>query len=86
MEKKRREDVESQLRDVVSAKTAEETRRSSESVKARRAQLDQAQADIGQVRAELDDNRTSGVKEKEELRHATGLPARHARTGGDALW
>ena len=40
-EKKRREDVESQLRDVVSAKTAEETRRSSESAKTR-SQLEQA--------------------------------------------
>ena len=86
MEKKRREDVESQLRDVVSAKTAEETRRPSESVKARQAQLERAQADIGQVQAELDGNRTRGEKEKEELRRATGLPARHARTGGDAQW
>ncbi len=66
MEKKRREDLESQLCDVVSAKTAEETRRSSESVKAR-FQLEQAQAEIAQVRAELDNNRTSGEMEKEEL-------------------
>lgn len=65
-EKKRREDVESRLRDVVSAKTAEETRWSSESVKAR-SQFEQAQAEIAQVRAELDDNRTSGKTEKEEL-------------------
>jgi hypothetical protein len=66
IEKKRREDVESRLRDVVSAKTAEEARRSSESVKAR-SQLEQAQAEIAQVRAELDSNRISGKTEKEEL-------------------
>jgi hypothetical protein len=66
MEKKRREDVESRLRDVVSSKTAEETRRSSENVKAR-SQLEQARAEIAQVRAELDSNRISGETEKEEL-------------------
>ena len=66
VEKKRREGVESQLRDAVSAKTAEETKRSSESVKAR-SQLEQAQAEIAQVRAELDANRTSGETEKEKL-------------------
>ncbi|KAI9457072.1 hypothetical protein BJY52DRAFT_1120657 [Lactarius psammicola] len=66
VEKKRRENVESQLRDAVSAKTAEETRWSTESVKTR-SQLEQAQADIAQVRAELDDNRTSSKMEKEEL-------------------
>jgi chromosome segregation ATPase len=66
VEKKRREDVESQLRDVVSAKTAEGTRWSSESVKAR-SQLEQAQAEIAQVRAELDNNRISDEKEKEDL-------------------
>ncbi|KAI9442633.1 hypothetical protein H4582DRAFT_2203199, partial [Lactarius indigo] len=66
MEKKRREDVESRLRDVVNAKTAEETRWSGESVKTR-SQLEQARAEIAQVRAELDDNRASGKMEKEEL-------------------
>ena len=66
MEKKRREDAESQLRDVVSAKTAEETRWSSERVKAR-SQLEQAQAEIAQVRAELDGNQMSGEMEKEGL-------------------
>ena len=65
-ERKRREDVESQLRNAVSAKTAEETRRSSESVKAR-SQLEQTQAELAQVRAELDGNRISGETEKEEL-------------------
>lgn len=66
MEKKRREDVESQLRDVVRGKTVEETRWSSESVKAR-SQLERAQAETAQVRAELDSNRISGEVEKEEL-------------------
>ena len=65
-ERKRREDVESRLRDAVSAKTAEETRRSSESVKAR-SQLEQAQAELAQVRTELDGNRITGETEKEEL-------------------
>ena len=65
-ERRRREDVESQLRNAVSAKTAEEKRRSSESVKAR-SQLEQAQAELAQVRAELDGNRISGETEKEEL-------------------
>ena len=65
-ERKRREDVESQLRNVVSAKTAEETRRSNESVKAR-SQLEQTQAELARVRAELDGNRISGETEKEEL-------------------
>ena len=66
MEKKRREGVESQLRDAVSAKVAEETRWSSESVKVR-SQLEHARAELAQVRAELDSNRMSGETEKEDL-------------------
>jgi chromosome segregation ATPase len=66
VEKRRREDVEAQLCDAVTAKAEEETRRSSENAEAR-AQLEQAQAEIAQTRAELDADRKHGEVQREEL-------------------
>jgi hypothetical protein len=66
LEKQRREDVESQLRDKVSAKAEEERRRTGESAKAR-TQLEQAEAVTAQVRAERDADRKQGEAQREEL-------------------
>jgi hypothetical protein len=66
LEKQRREDVESRLRDTVSAKAEEERKRSGESVKAR-TQLEQAEAEAAQVRAERDADRRHSEAQREEL-------------------
>ncbi|KAH9985815.1 hypothetical protein BJV74DRAFT_846401 [Russula compacta] len=65
-EKKRREDVESQLGDTVSAKVEEEKRRLGESAMAR-TQLELAEAETAQVRTELDADRRRGEAQREEL-------------------
>lgn len=65
-EKKRREDVESQLGDTVSAKAEEVKRRLGESAKAR-TQLELAEAETAQVRTELDADRRRGEAQREEL-------------------
>ncbi len=56
LEKQRREDVESKLRDAVCSKTEEGKKRSGESAKAQ-TQLEQAEAETAQVRAEWDADR-----------------------------
>ncbi|KAI0302785.1 hypothetical protein BC826DRAFT_1095780 [Russula brevipes] len=65
-EKKRREDVESQLHQVVGAKTEDERRRSDESAKAR-TQLKQAETEAARARAELDADRRQSEAQREEL-------------------
>ena len=66
MEKNRRGDAESQLRDTIQAKKTEETRRSRETLIAR-SRLEQRETEIVQLRAELDRNLITGEKEKERL-------------------
>jgi chromosome segregation ATPase len=66
LEKKRREEVESKLRDAVSTKADEERRRSGENAKAR-TRLEQAEAETAQVRAELDADRKRGEAQRDEL-------------------
>jgi chromosome segregation ATPase len=65
-EKRRREDVETQLRDTITAKAEEEARRSSESAEAR-TELEQAQMEIAQARDELDAGRRHSGAQREEL-------------------
>jgi chromosome segregation ATPase len=65
-EKRRREDVETQLRDAITAKEKEEAKRSSESAEAR-TELEQAQAEIAQARDELDADRRHSGAQREEL-------------------
>ncbi|KAH9979067.1 hypothetical protein BGW80DRAFT_1282734 [Lactifluus volemus] len=65
-EKRRREDVETQLRDTITAKAEEEARRSSESAAAR-TELEQAQMEIAQARDELDADRRHSGAQREEL-------------------
>jgi len=66
LEKQRREDIESQLRDAASAKAEEERKRSGESVQAR-TQLEQAEAVTAQVKAARDADRRQGEVQREEL-------------------
>jgi chromosome segregation ATPase len=66
LEKQRREDIESKLRDTVSAKAEEERRRSGEGAKVR-TQLEQAEAETAQARAERDADRKHGEAQREEL-------------------
>ncbi|KAI0295848.1 hypothetical protein B0F90DRAFT_1820285 [Multifurca ochricompacta] len=65
-EKKRKEDIESQLRDVVNAKAEEEAQRSSESAKAQ-TQLEQAHAETAEIRARLEADRVHGEMQREGL-------------------
>ena len=66
LERQRREDAESKLRDTASAKAEEARRRSGESAKVR-TQLEQAEAETAQVRAERDADRRHGEAQREEL-------------------
>jgi len=72
LEKKRREEVESKLRDVVSTKAEEEKRRSGENAKAR-TRLEQAEAETAQVRAELGTDRKHGEVQRDELVGQVGV-------------
>jgi chromosome segregation ATPase len=101
VEKRRREDVETQLRDAITAKAEEEARRSSESAEAR-TELEQAQAEIAQARVKLDaDLRHSGAQREElvvqlkAVRDMLGQTATHygklvsetvSKTAYDELW
>ncbi|KAI9510938.1 hypothetical protein F5148DRAFT_481584 [Russula earlei] len=60
LEKRRREDVESQQRDAMSARTEEERAKA-------RTRLEQAEAEAAKVRAELDADRIRGEMQREEL-------------------
>ena len=66
LEKKRREDVDSKLRNAVGARAQDERRRSEESAKAQ-TRLEQAETETAQVRAELDADRRHGEARREEL-------------------
>jgi hypothetical protein len=66
LEKQRRENIESQLRDTASAKAEEERKRSGESAKAR-TQLEQVEIEAAQVRAERDADRRHSEAQREEL-------------------
>lgn len=66
LEKQRRENIESQLRDTASAKAEEERKRSGESAKAR-TQLEQVEVEAAQVRAERDADRRHSEAQREEL-------------------
>jgi len=66
LEKKRREGLESQLRDAINARAKEERARSGESAKAR-TQLELAEGETAKVRAELDADRRRGEAQREEL-------------------
>jgi hypothetical protein len=66
LEKKRREDVETQLLLAVKAKAEEERKRSGESSKAR-THIEQAEAETAQVKAERDADRRRGDAEREGL-------------------
>lgn len=65
-EKKRREDVESKLRDAVNTRAEDERKRSGENAKAR-TRLEQAEAETAQVRAEMDADRRRGEAQRGEL-------------------
>ena len=65
-EKKRREDVESKLRDAVNTKAEDERKRSGENAKAR-MRLEQAEAETAQVGAEMDADRRRSEAQRGEL-------------------
>jgi chromosome segregation ATPase len=66
LEKKRREDIETQLLDAVRAKAEEERKRSGENAKAR-THIEQAEAETAQAKAERDADLRRGEAQREEL-------------------
>ena len=66
LEKQRREDVETQLRDAVRAKAEEERKRSGEGTKAR-THIEQAEAEAAQAKAERDADRRQGEAQRDQL-------------------